>query len=75
MDIYNYGEYSYAELTDKALSHDATQKDIDTLGEWFQQYGMSYWNGESFDIDERNRIFPVYEEQDDNYEIIRYEIR
>ena len=75
MEVYNFGEYSYEELKSRALRHDATQRDIDTLGEWFWQYGLCYWNGEFFSIDKNNRLFPVYEEQDDNFEVVRYDIR
>lgn len=36
--------YDYQELKEKALSTDATQEDINNLGEWFEWYDNSYWN-------------------------------
>ena len=35
--------YDYEELKNKALAQNATQEDINTLGEWFEQYGGNYW--------------------------------
>ena len=70
-------EYGYAELLKKATAPDAEQIDIDTLGEWFQAYGASYWNGECFDIDGVTAIYPVqeFDEETDCWEITGYEIR
>lgn len=57
--------YQFDELRDAALSPDATQNDINALGEWFQRYGYSDWNGEYFDVDGVNRLRPVYIEAED----------
>lgn len=38
--------YNYAELLAKATAPDATQADINTLGEWFNHFGRDYWDGE-----------------------------
>ena len=68
--------YDYEELAAKALEPDATQEDINALGEWFQSFGAEYWNGEYFDIDDTHRLYPVYAEvEEDEYEITGYEIR
>lgn len=66
-------EYNYEELRAAALTS-ATQEDIDALGEWFSRYGHSYWNGEYYDAD-GIRVYPVYKQIDDNnYELLGYEI-
>lgn len=72
-----FGMYSYQELLEKAMAPDAEQIDIDTLGEWFQTYGMTYWNGERFDIDGFHSIRPVqvYDYYDDCWITTGYEIR
>lgn len=66
-------QYDYKELCGKALAFDATQKDINALGEWFHVYGMNYWNGENFYIDPYHVLFPIYKEVDyDDFEVIGY---
>ena len=69
------GYYDYAELRTAALSGGAVE--INALGEWFEQHGSSYWNGEYYDADDGLRLFPVYEwdEETDQGAIIGYEIR
>ncbi len=79
----NYNEYSYAELLAAAISPDAKQIDIDTLGEWFEQYGSMFWNGEYYDASADGEptgsrcLYPVMEwdEQEDCGTIVRYEFR
>lgn len=71
--------YDYEELKEKVLSAEATQEDINNLGEWFEQYGDRYWNGEYYSVD-NNRLYPMYRRIDDDeleeqYEIVRYEIK
>lgn len=71
--------YDYQELKQKALSAEAAQEDINNLGEWFEQYGDRYWNGEYYSVD-NNRLYPIYRRIDDDeleeqYEIVRYEIK
>ena len=71
--------YDYQELKNKALSADATQNDINNLGEWFEQYGDKYWNGEYYRV-EGSRLYPIYRRIDDDeleeqYEIVGYEIK
>lgn len=76
MEVYNFGKYDYQELRTKALSPGATQKDIDTLGEWFSRYYDLRWNGEYYDVGNGLRLFPVYATDDGiNFEIVRYEFR
>lgn len=66
--------YEYEELRKKALS--GNQEDINALGEWFEQYGDRYWNGEYYNADDGMRLFPVYEEAaEDEWELKRYEFR
>ena len=69
-------KYDYESLRKRATKSDATQDDINRLGEWFESYGMNFWNGEYYDAD-GFKLFPVYtfdseaEEYSftDNYEI------
>ena len=68
--------YDYAELVAKALSADATQEDINNLGEWFSHHGTEYWNGEYYEIDSTHSLYPIYTEiAEDEYEITGYEVR
>lgn len=68
--------YDYQELKEKALSADAKQEDINNLGEWFEQYGDKYWNGEYFSIDNNIHLYRIVKEVDENeWETIGYEIR
>ena len=70
-------KYSYNELEAKALSPEATQTDIDNLGKWFELHGLMFWNGEYYEINSNNRLYPVYRETEpDEFELVRsYEIR
>ena len=62
--------YDYEELRAKALN--GKQEDIDALGEWLEQHGEKYWNGEYYDADGL-RVYPVYNELDeDEYELTGY---
>lgn len=70
------GYYNYQELRQKAVAPNATQEDVNALGAWFLRHGEKFWNGESYDMGDGLRIFPIWEEIDeDNYEIVGYEIR
>lgn len=65
--------YNYEELRAKAL--EGNQDDINALGEWFNEHGLDYWNGERFDADGFS-LYPVYEEVgEDEYELKGYELR
>lgn len=55
-------QYDYKELCEKALAFNATQEDINALGEWFERYGMSYWNGECFHVDADHDLYPIHKE-------------
>ena len=74
METNYFNRYSYKELITAVTSADATQTDIDTLGAWFAEYGASYWNGEYYDADGK-RLFPVYAENDGEFEVVGYEFR
>lgn len=66
-------QYDYKELCEKALAFNATQEDINALGEWFSRHGMSYWNGECFHVDADHDLYPIYKEVGyDEYELIGY---
>lgn len=67
-------EYNYEELRAAAPLPNATQDDINALGEWFSRYGSSYWNGEYYDADGVS-VHPVYEQTgDDEFELSGYSI-
>lgn len=67
--------YDYEELKNKALKTN-NQEDINALGEWFENYGMEFWNGEYYEIDSNNSIYPIYKEIDeDEFIITGYKIR
>lgn len=68
-------EYTYEELVAAAMKIDATQEEINALGEWFESYGMSFWNGSAFEVDGKNNIWlaPLMKEiEEDEYEIVGY---
>ena len=69
------GRYNYNELREAAIE-DPTPENLENLGDWFQTYGMDFWNGECFDVD-GYRLFPVYSEPDEygDCERIGYELR
>lgn len=61
--------YDYEELREKALN--GTQDDINNLGEWFEQHGERYWNGEFYDVGEGLRLYPIQEDHlDEDGELI-----
>lgn len=76
-DMQYVGKYNYEELERDALSASAAADDIARLGEWFERYGRDFWNGESYDINGRDRLFPIYQENDDgvSFSIIAWEIK
>lgn len=68
-------EYSFEELAAAATKSDATQEEINALGEWFERYGMGYWNGTCWDVDGKNDLYlsPVYREVEaDEFECVGY---
>ena len=52
--------FDYDELRAKALAPEATKEDRLNLWYWFDEYGMEYWDGESYDMDDGLRLFPHY---------------
>lgn len=59
-------EYRYEELREVAIKN-PTDENLVALGEWLQQYGDRYWNGEEWDIDGSRRLRPVYGQEPDEY--------
>ena len=64
--------YSYQELAEAALN-DPTPDNLNALGEWFERYGYTAWNGEYFTVSEDLRLYRVWD--DDHENIIGYELR
>lgn len=70
------GYYDYDELREKALSADATQQDLENMARWFNNYDISAWNGEYYDMGNGKRLFPICAETEpDEWEITGYEIK
>lgn len=68
--------YDYEELAAKAISATATKEDIENLAEWFERFGDMFWNGEYYEIDKHNSLYPVYEEvAEDEWEQTGWEVR
>lgn len=75
MSYYDYDSdrYNYKEICEKALASDATQEDINALGEWFERYGRSGWNGECWTVDAYHDLYPIHKEVGyDDYEVVGY---
>lgn len=73
----NANYYDYNELAAAALENPTTEN-LAALGEWFEQNGMDYWNGECWEIDSNHSLYPVYkciDEENEEYECIGYEVR
>ena len=54
--------YKYDKLRKKAMHKTATKEDRLNLLSWLEQYGMDYWNGEHYDIDDGYVLYPILEE-------------
>lgn len=68
-------EYNYRELAAEAIRTESPEALV-ALGEWFQTFGNSSWNGECWTIDGDRRLFPIYEEDaDGGFDVTGYEIR
>lgn len=68
------GYYDYERLRDKALDSQATNKDINELGKWFEEFGRAFWNGRCFRVDSHHYLLPVYryDENGEPSEIEKY---
>ena len=82
MKLYGVGYYDYKELYEKATAYNASQDDINALGEWFENYGMCYWNGERFEASAegeptgtRGLVRIEKQVDEDTWETIGYEFR
>jgi len=66
--------YNYKDLRTAAES--GNPDDLNALGEWFERFGMDYWNGECFNADNGVGLYRIYKEvAEDEFEIIGYELR
>lgn len=68
----NVTEYNYKDLEAAATKFGATQEEINALGEWFESYGQSDWNGECYTVDEQKNLhlYPVHKQVgEDEFEI------
>lgn len=66
-------EYNYEELEAAATKFGATQEEIDALGEWFERFGRRYWNGECYEVSEKEGLYlyPMHKQVgEDEFEIV-----
>lgn len=69
----NADYYNYKSLVAAALAPNATQPDIDALGEWFRAYDQRDWNGEFYAVDAAHHLYPISREVgEDDYDIVGY---
>lgn len=68
--------YSYSDILAKAEVEGASSVDVNALGEWFEDYGYTYWNGECFECGGL-RVYRIYGKPNKwgDYPIIGYEFR
>ena len=52
--------YNYKELVEKATATGATREDRLALLDWYDRYGIDYWNGYCYKMDDLLRLCPVY---------------
>lgn len=69
--------YNYKELVKKATDTGATIDDRLALFDWFDRYGIDYWNGEYYKMDDGLRLYPVavFDCDGDYYTIVDADIR
>lgn len=70
-------EYNYVELKAAATKFGATQEEIDALGEWFERFGRRHWNGEAYEIDDKEDLwlYPMHKRIDeDEFEIVGWSL-
>ena len=52
--------YNYKDLVEKATATGATREDRLALFDWFDCYGIDYWNGFYYVMEDGTRLCPVY---------------
>ena len=52
--------YNYKELVEKATAVGTTKEDRLALLDWFDRYGIDYWTGYYYKMDNGLRLCPVY---------------
>ena len=52
--------YNYKALVEKATATGATRDDRLALLDWFDQYGIDYWEGRYYKMDDGLRLYPIY---------------
>lgn len=68
--------YEYNELRKKAIAPSSTKEERLALYHWMENYAMTEWNGEYFDIDEGYRLYPVWaEDEEGELDIVDAEVR
>lgn len=69
--------YNYKELVEKATATGATRDDRIALFDWFDRYGIDYWNGFYYAMEDGTRLCPVYVYNYDEgyYDLVDADIR
>ena len=74
----NYDYYCYQELLAAALENE-TPENLEALGNWFENYGERYWNGEHWEASAPNEpsetryLYPIMvENEDGDFEVTGY---
>lgn len=79
MRTINY--YSYEELLAAAIAPDATQEDVDALGEWCERFGHFCFNGYCWDVSSPDEptgtrsLHPIYNFELPDAPVVGYELR
>lgn len=67
--------YDFEDLYAAANRFEATAEDRMKLCSWMETYDMDSWNGECFNLGDGRSLYPIYEEQDDEFILVDAEIR
>ena len=51
-------EYDFQKLL-KAAKENPSEERLMALGEWLEEFGLDFWNGESYDLGDGSRLRPV----------------
>lgn len=69
--------YNYAEISAAAIT-DPTDENLADLAAWFEEYGEGTgWNGESWDVGDGLRLYPVHmpdEIDEESGEVVQWKV-
>lgn len=75
-NLSNVNYYSFGDLLE-ALNNNLSAENINRMGVWFDLFGMEYWNGECFQLDESREIVPIYtwDEETEQGQLVGYKLK